>query len=129
MLTLINKYKKQYNWSLNIVILSTMFFAIIDIFFPQYNKQLFFSIYTISVILYLIMTTLNWINLFNEYNVQLWYEYASITFYIIDLLFFIISFFFCIFSFQYSIYMIGAIIFSIARLVMFNLNWKLFNKE
>ena len=106
-----------------------MFFAILNIFFPQYNKELFFTIYLIPVLSYFVMILLNWINSFKEYNVQYWYEKASLSFYCMDLIFLIISIVFCIIDFQYSVYMIGAIIFSIARLVMFNLNWKLFNKE
>lgn len=128
MLTLINKNKKLYNWTLNIVILFTMFISIINVFFIEFNQQLFLSIYSVPFLIYIVMVILLWILHYKEKNIFNWYEWLWIIFYLIDLIYFVISFIFCCMQFQIPVYILGGMIFSVVRLVFFNLNWNFINR-
>lgn len=123
MLTLINEKRKLYLWIINIVILITMFIALIEIFFVNQQRIIFLACYSIFYCLILLGLVALFINIFKN-NVLNRIEWLYVLPYLIDFLLFIVSFILACLKQLTSFYLLCALITSILRLSYFNLTWK-----
>lgn len=127
MLTSINNKKKIYIWTINIVILITMFISILQIMLLKNNNVsfiIFFSLYFPLFIISTLMIILWFINLYKNSGFTSKLEYLYFIFYLFDILIFLISIFFNSFSYLLSFVYLSSIITSIIRVINYNISWK-----
>lgn len=127
MLTSINNKKKIYIWTINIVILITMFISILQIMLLKNNNVsfiIYFSLYFPLFIISTLMIILWFINLYKNSGFTSKLEYLYFIFYLFDILIFLISIFFNSFSYLLSFVYLSSIITSIIRVINYNISWK-----